>query len=99
MANTKWAQYDDAVKLIARPENKRQDHYVYLHGNVLIYDDYITVPEDLLFEINQENVGGYTVTTKKSRYGSCDYRQLDDIMNYFAAQGIRPIINTYRPGF
>lgn len=97
--NTKWAQYDDAVKLIARPENKRQDHYVYLHGNVLIYDGYITVPEDLLFEINNENVGGYNVTTKKSRYGSCDERQLDDILNYFAAQGITPIINTYKPEF
>lgn len=94
-----YAQYENNVKLVYAPEKKRGDYYIHLHGNVLIYDGYVDYPEDLLFEVRHENNGLYNVTTKMSRYGSCDYRQLDDIMNYFAAQGIRPIINTYKPEF
>lgn len=96
VVNTEYAQYKDAVKLVFRPENKRKDYYTYLHGNVLIIDGYVTVPEDLLFEVKvQDN----SVVTKMSKYTSCDRRQLDDILEYFAKHGIRPIINTYKPEF
>lgn len=91
----KYAQYDNAVKLVFRPENKRNDYYKWLHGDVLIYDGWLDVPENLLWEVSVSN----GLVCKKSKYLSCDRAMYDEVMNYFKQQNIRPIINTYKPQF
>lgn len=97
--NTNYAQYKDAVKLVLLPEKKRQEHYIYLHGGVLIYDGYVDFPEDLLFTIGEKTIGEHKVVTKMSKYGSCDHRQITDVLEYFGKQNIKPIVNTYQPEF
>lgn len=92
-----YAQYDDAVKLIYRPEKKRNLYYKWFYKEVLVYDGWQTLPESVLWDVSyNENLG---VTTKKSKYLSCDRKQLDDILEYFRAQGKKPVVNTYKPDF
>lgn len=92
----KYAQYDNAVKLVFRPENKRNDYYKWFHGDVLIYNGWIDVPENLLWEVVSSGNG---VTIKKTKYLSCDRAMYDEVLNYFKEKDIRPIINTYKPQF
>lgn len=46
--NTTYAQYDNAVKLVFRPERKRNDYYIHLYRDVLIFDGWVEIPENLL---------------------------------------------------
>lgn len=87
-----YAQYDDAVKLIYRPKNKRSDYYSYFYKEVLIFDGYVTFPTELLYEIKHGN----GVITKHSLFLSFDKKQYDIILDYFNSKGIKPIINTYK---
>lgn len=93
--NTKYAQYDNAVKLTFKPENKRKLYYNYYYGTLLVYNGWLNLPEEVLFTIEKKT--DFTVT--RSKYLSCDKRQYDEILNYFAEQGIKPIVNTYKPVF
>ena len=92
-----YAQYDDAVKLIYRPEKKRNLYYKWFYKEVLVYDGWQTLPESVLWDVSYNATLG--VTTKKSKYLSCDRKQLDDILEYFRAQGKKPMVNTYKPDF
>lgn len=91
-----YAQYKNAVKFVFKPERKRNLYYRYLYRDVLIYNGWLELPENILFEITDKENG---VVCKKSRYLSCDKKQYDAIIEYFKDQGISPIINTYKPIF
>lgn len=92
----KYAQYDNAVKLIYRPERKRNDYYTWFYREVLIFNGWLEVPEDVLWETVRENNG---MTIRKSRFMSCDHTQYDAILEYFKNNGIKPVVNTYKPQF
>lgn len=92
----KYAQYDNAVKLVYRPERKRSDYYIWFYREVIIFSDWFEVPEDVLWETIKENNG---VTIRKSRFMSCDHAQYDAVLEYFKNKRIKPIVNTYKPQF
>lgn len=92
----KYAQYDDAVKLVYRPEKKRKDYYIWIYREVLIFNDWFEVPEDLLWETVKDDS---KVTICKSRFMSFDHAQYDVILEHFKNNGIKPIVNTYKPQF
>lgn len=85
-----YAQYK-AVKMTARPEGKRKDYYLWLYNDVIIYDGWIDIPEELLWDVSVSN----GMICKKSRFLSCDQKQYDVIIEYFMKIGKKPIINTY----
>lgn len=89
---TRYAQYDNAVKIVFRPERKRNDYYTHLYNEVLIYDGYVDIPDDLFWEIEQTAFG----TIRKSKYHMHDHQMYEDVLEYFRKQGIEPLINTYK---
>lgn len=93
---TTYAQYDNAVRLVVRPERKRNDYQMTLYKQVIIYDGWIDYPENLLWEQLPSSNG---MSCKRTRFMSCDREQYDVIMDYFVKNGIKPIINTYKPVF
>lgn len=92
---TKYAQYDNAVKLTFKPQGKRNLHYNYWYSTLLVYDGWLDLPEDVLHIV--ETKGDFRIT--KSKYLSCDKKQFDEILSHFEGQGIKPLINTYKPTF
>lgn len=86
----KYAQYDNAIKFVYRPQNKRSDYYCWFYRDVLIYDGWLEVPESLLWDISFHN----GILCKKSKFLSCDRKQYDVILDYFAGIGKTPIVNT-----
>lgn len=90
-----YAQHKDCVKLVIRPEGKRNDYYLWLYREVIIYDGWLDIPETLLWDISKQN----GLVCKKSKYLSCDRAMYDEVLNYFKEKDIRPIINTYKPQF
>jgi hypothetical protein len=95
VTNTTYAQYDNAVKLTFTPERKRNLHYNYFHSELLVFKGWHNLPETVLNTVEESN--GFIVT--RSKYGSCDHKQYDAILYYFNLNGIKPIINTYKPQF
>lgn len=95
--NTTYAQYDNTVKLVFRPEKKRNDYYIYLYRDVLIFNGWIEIPESLLWEDIKSNTSGCSV--RRTKFLSCDKLQYDVILEYFKNNGIKPPINTYKPIF
>lgn len=93
---TKYAQHDNAVKITYTPQGKRKQYYNYHYSTILVYDGWLELPEEVLHEVVSDN-GNIRMT--KTKYGSCDKKQYDEIINYFIEQGIKPIINTYKPIF
>ncbi|PPB12856.1 LPD29 domain-containing protein [Brevibacillus laterosporus] len=92
---TTYAQYNNAVKLSFKPENKRQLYYNHFYSTLLVYKGWHNLPETVLHDI--EVCNGYTLS--KSKYLSCDKKQYDEILNHFEQQGIKPVVNTYKPTF
>jgi hypothetical protein len=93
---TKYAQYNNAVKLTYTPQGKRKQYYNYWYRDILVYNGWLDLPEEVLNTIEQTGSG---ITLTKSIYMSCDKKQYDEILEYFAAGGIKPIVNTYKPVF
>lgn len=94
--NTKYAQYDNAVKITFTPERKRQLHYKYHYSTLLVYKGLHSLPDHVLNHID-ENPNG--IRTTRSKYSSCDHKQYDEILNHFEQQGLKPIVNTYNVKF
>jgi len=90
---TKYAQYDRAVKLTFKPQGKRKLYYNYFYSTLLVYDGWLDLPKEVLNTI--EHTKDFVIT--KTKYGSCDYKQYDEIIKHFEAQGQMPIVNTYKP--
>src|SRR5690606_35171006 len=53
--NTKYAQYDNAIKLTFTPENKRKLHYNYFHSTLLVYRGWHSLPETVLNHVEERN--------------------------------------------
>lgn len=93
----KYAQYDNAVKLVFKPENKRKLYYNWFYRDMLVFDGWYELPENVLWEKVECSTPG--MTARKSRFLSCDNKQYDVILDYFKSQNVKPIINTYNPQF
>lgn len=91
----KYAQYDEAVKLIFNPRNKNGSYYSWLKNEtVLIYDGWHENLEDLLWETLKSDG---TATVRRTKCLSCDPEQFEIIMNHLKEKSILPLINTYDP--
>lgn len=87
-----YAQYSDNVRLIFRPERKRNLYEQNIHGDILVYKGWLPdLPDEVLYEITETP----TVTVKKSKYMVFDHQQIDDVMNYLRENfGQLPLIDT-----
>lgn len=92
---SKYAQYDKAVKITFTPEKKRKLHYKHFYSTLLVYKGWNSLPETVLHHVEESN--GMRIT--RSKYSSCDNKQYDEILNHFERQGLKPIVNTYKPRF
>lgn len=90
-----YAQYENAVRLEFKPERKRKLYYNYYHSDLLVFEGWHTLPDEVLNTVEHRN----DMTITQSKYHSTDKKQYDAILSYFDSQGIRPIINTHRPQF
>ncbi len=92
----KYAQYDNAVKLMVIPERKRNLHYMWIYRDILIYDGWLDAfPEELFYTIERKD----HVTTKMSKFMSFDHAQYDVALEYFKGKGAKLLVNTYKPAF
>jgi hypothetical protein len=89
--NTKYAQYDDAIKIVFTPTKKRKQYYTHLHSNsnFILVEGWHSIPDSVLYDITESN--GFIC--KKSKYGSCDRQQLEDIKSYLMGQNVNILIN------
>ncbi|WP_144626311.1 LPD29 domain-containing protein [Bacillus altitudinis] len=90
--STKYAQYENAVKLVFKPQNKRKLYYTHFYSDLLIFKGWHELPENVLNNV-KESKGFLTISSK---YHSCDKQQFDEVLNYFKKQDVEPVINTYR---
>lgn len=90
-----YAQYDNSVKMTFKPHRKKGLYYKWFYGDVIIYNGWYDLPDTVLFDISYKE----HCITQKSKWASFDKKQYDAILEYFAEQGLKPIINTYKPQF
>lgn len=90
-----YAQYDNSVKMTFKPHRKKGLYYKWFYGDVIIYNGWYDLPDTVLFDISYKE----HCITQKSKWASFDRKQYDAILEYFAEQGLKPIINTYKPVF
>lgn len=91
-----YAQYQDAVKMIFRPERKRSLYSTWFYRDALIYDGWLNdLPEDLLHDVEMR--GNVRIT--RTKYTSFDYAQYDVVMNHYKDQSAKLLINSYKPSF
>lgn len=93
--NSKYAQYDNAVKITFKQPRKHGLYYNYFYNDMLVYDGWIELPQSVLY--NQKVSNGFICTSTK--FSSCDKKAYDAIIEYLLEQNIKPIINTYKPIF
>lgn len=91
---TKYAQYDNTVKLTYRPENKRKLYYRHFYSELLIFKGWHSLPETVLNNVELKPDGMKIIHNK---YHSCDKRQFDEVLGYLNKKSFKPIINTYKP--
>ncbi|XAK59261.1 LPD29 domain-containing protein [Bacillus inaquosorum] len=91
---TKYAQYDNAVKLTYRPENKRKLYYRHFYSELLIFKGWHSLPETVLNNVELKPDGMKII---HSKYHSCDKRQFDEVLDYLNEKSFKPLINTYKP--
>jgi hypothetical protein len=92
---TSYAQYNNNVKITFTPEKKHKLYYNNYHGEILVYNGWLDLPETVLHDVEESN--GMVIT--RTKYLSCDKKQYDEIIEYFEGQGIKPVINTFKPIF
>lgn len=93
----KYAQYDNAVKLMCIPEGKRNVYHTWFYGKIVILDGWHDIPRSLLWEELPSSTG--VTRVERTICLSFDPKQYDIVLEYFKSQGIRPIINTAKPIF
>jgi hypothetical protein len=91
VTNCKYAQYDDAVKTVFTPENKRKQYYTYYHSNkcFIVASGWHTIPETILWNVEVKN--GFTC--RSSKYGSCDNQQIKDIKDYLKQNNVNILVD------
>jgi hypothetical protein len=92
---SKYAQYDNAIKLTYTPANKRKLYYNHFYSTLLVFKGLHILPDSVLNHVEEKN--GMRIT--RSKFGSTDSKQYDEILNYFQQRDIKPIINTVKPIF
>jgi hypothetical protein len=92
---TTYAQYNNAVKLTYKPEKKRKLYYNHFYSTLLVYKGWNNLPETVLNDVEVRN----DMIITKSKYHSCDKKQYDEILNHYEQEGVRPVVNTYKPTF
>lgn len=93
----KYAQYDNAVKLMCIPEGKRKLHYSWFYDKIVILDGWHDFPRTLLWEELPSSTG--VTRVERTICLSFDPKQYDIVLEYFKSQGIRPLVNTAKPIF
>ncbi|WP_161957654.1 LPD29 domain-containing protein [Bacillus amyloliquefaciens] len=91
---TKYAQYDNAVKLTYKPENKRKLYYRHFYSELLMFKGWYSLPKTVLNNVEVKPDGMKII---HSKYHSCDKRQFDEVLGYLNKKSFKPIINTYKP--
>lgn len=91
---TKYAQYDNAVKLTYQPENKRKLYYRHFYSELLIFKGWHSLPDTVLNNVEVRPEG---IKIIHSKYYSCDKRQFDEVLDYLNEKSFKPLINTYKP--
>lgn len=91
--STKYAQYDNAVKLTYRPVNKRNLYYRHFYSELLMFKGWHSLPETVLNNVEVKPDGTKII---HSKYYSCDKRQFDEVLNYLNNKSFKPLINTYK---
>lgn len=91
--STKYAQYDNAVKLTYRPVNKRNLYYRHFYSELLMFKGLHSLPETVLNNVEVKPDGTKII---HSKYYSCDKRQFDEVLNYLNNKSFKPLINTYK---
>mgnify|MGYP005804714813 CR=1 FL=1 len=89
----RYAQYDDAAKIIVKPKHKRGLHYMTLHRgpSVLIVSGNINLPDSLFWEDLPGTMEG--VTMRKSRFTSCDPAAMEAVREYLREHGAKIYID------
>lgn len=74
----KYAQYDDAVRLILRPKNKRRDHEIYFYerNQFAIFAEWIDINTDV-WDAGEERG---PVVIRRMKYSACDPRYFADAL-------------------
>ncbi|MCY8532598.1 hypothetical protein MOD13_04365 [Bacillus vallismortis] len=90
----KYAQYDNAIKLTYKPENKRNLYYRHFYSDLLMFKGWHTLPDTVLKNVDVRPEG---IKIVHSKYHSCDKRQFDEVLDYFNEKTFKPLINTYKP--
>ncbi|WP_406590339.1 LPD29 domain-containing protein [Bacillus atrophaeus] len=91
---TKYAQYNNAVKLTYKPENKRKLYYRHFYSDLLFFKGWHSLPETVLNNVEFRPDGMKII---HSKYHSCDKRQFDKVLDYLNEKSFKPLINTYKP--
>lgn len=89
----RYAQYNDAAKIIIKPKHKRGLHYMTLHRgpSVLIVSGNINLPDSLFWEDLPGTMEG--VTMRKSRFTSCDPAAMEAVREYLREHGAKVYID------
>ncbi|MCY7823316.1 hypothetical protein MOB34_05780 [Bacillus spizizenii] len=90
----KYAQYDNAIKLTYKPENKRNLYYRHFYSDLLMYKGWHSLPDTVLNNVEGRPEG---IKIVHSKYHSCDKRQFDEVLDYLNEKSFKPLINTYKP--
>ncbi|MEC1404183.1 LPD29 domain-containing protein [Bacillus subtilis] len=90
----KYAQYDNAIKLTYKPENKRNLYYRHFYSDLLMYKGWHSLPDTVLNNVELRPEG---IKIVHSKYHSCDKRQFDEVLDYLNEKSFKPLINTYKP--
>ncbi|MCY8318780.1 hypothetical protein MOC71_19135 [Bacillus vallismortis] len=91
---TKYAQYDNAIKLTYKPENKRNLYYRHFYSDLLMFKGWHSLPDTVLNNVEVRPEG---IKIIHSKYHSCDKRQFDEVLDYLNEKSFKPLINTYKP--
>ncbi|MCY8907821.1 hypothetical protein P8907_20425 [Bacillus atrophaeus] len=90
----KYAQYDNAMKVTYKPENKRNLYYRHFYSDLLLFKGWHSLPETVLNNVEVRPDGMKII---HSKYHSCDKRQFDEVLDYLNEKSFKPLINSYKP--
>ena len=86
----------DGVKLIVSIPHKRGCFYKNLIDKCFVFDGWIDIPKELFWE---ETISTTGLKCERGRFLSFDMEQYNVVLEHFEKNGIRPIINTYKPQY
>lgn len=91
----RYAQYDNAVKLIFKPERKRNLYYNWYYRDMIVVDGWVDIPDELFYKDIPNTTPG--TITRISRFLSCDRTMYDVVEKYLAENNVQILVNTQNP--